>query len=305
MKKLYIALAFLLGVFAAQPAYADDAHFFVRYDNTVQNESNKNDYLAVNYFPIGTVDKNYQYGVSNTDYSSVDGQVDTNAAFVDEAEGIITQGKVNLYNKFGVTKDNIKEYFNPVYTHIQSEPDKATISASILTALGKDWQSAYDSGKVNIIWYVIKHYNNNINVDGVLYLVDSGDVVNKNDKTPIEQPTEPEQPAEPEQPSQPEEPNQPSQPSEPETPSEPEKPKQDATENVSKDTESPSDEKKTQIVTTVKTEVIKDNKVPLAANVKKEGLPQTGDKTMIKSLLIILIAIIFIILGFYWKHLNK
>jgi len=300
MKKLYIMLVFLFGMLVAHPAYADDAHFFVRYDNTVQSESNNNDYLAVNYFPIGTVAKDYQYGISNTDYSSVDGQVDTNAAFVDGAEGIITQGKVNLYNKFGVTNDNIQEYFSPIYNHIVAQPDKSIISSSILIALGKDWQNAYDSGKVNIVWYVIKHYNNNINVDGVLYLVDSGDVVNKNDKTPIEKPTDAERPSEPTQPSLPEDP------SEPEKPVTSEESKQDdKAEGHLNDSISQNGNKNVKATTTVKTEVIKNHKVPLAASATKDGLPQTGDKTIIKSLLTALIAVVLIILGFYWKYSDK
>lgn len=160
-----------------------DAHFFVRYDNTNQEESGDSHYSPTKYFPIGEVAEGYEYGSSRSDYTSVDGQVDTDSAYVSGAEGIITKANVNLYNNFDVTKDTIKEYFSTVYAHITQEPSRDVVSQSILAALGEDWQKAYDTGRVDIVWYVIKPYSGSmlINVDGCIYWVKTGDVIDKDD----------------------------------------------------------------------------------------------------------------------------
>lgn len=164
----------------AQATY--DAHFFVRYDSTVQEEDGSTHYSPNNYFPIGTVAAGYTYGTSSSDYSSVDGQVYSNTAYVEDAESVITKGNLNLYHQFEATPETIKTIFDPVYSNLAQQPSKEIISWSIGQAMGTLWQTAYDEGKIDVLWYVTKlesgHY---INVDGCIYWVKSGESADKGD----------------------------------------------------------------------------------------------------------------------------
>lgn len=174
----------------AQTTY--DAHFFVRYDSTVQEEDGSTHYSPNNYFPIGTVAAGYTYGTSSSDYSSVDGQVYSNTAYVEGAESIITKGNLNLYHQFEATPETIKTIFDPVYSNFAQQPSKEIISWSIGQAMGTLWQTAYDEGKIDVLWYVTKlesgHY---INVDGCIYWVKSGESADKGDVDDKGNPTDP------------------------------------------------------------------------------------------------------------------
>ena len=169
-----------------------DAHFFVRYDSTVQEEDGSTHYSPNNYFPIGTVAAGYTYGTSSSDYSSVDGQVYSNTAYVEGAESIITKGNLNLYHQFEATPETIKTIFDPVYSNFAQQPSKEIISWSIGQAMGTLWQTAYDEGKIDVLWYVTKlesgHY---INVDGCIYWVKSGESADKGDVDDKGKPTDP------------------------------------------------------------------------------------------------------------------
>ena len=238
-----------------------DAHFFVRYDNTNQEESGDSHYSPTKYFPIGEVAEDYEYGSSRSDYTSVDGQVDTDSAYVSGAEGIITQANVNLYNNFNVTKDTIKEYFSTIYVHITQEPSKGVVSQSIFTALGEDWQRAYDAGRVDVVWYVIKPYSGStlVNVDGCIYWVKTGDVIDKDDD-----PDNPKNPDNKEDMDPTPSPGPEPEPITPDPEPEPVTPESKPT----TDTVTPDASEKEKVV-------IEDDEVPLAK--LTEGLPQTGD----------------------------
>lgn len=157
------------------------AHFFVRYDSTVQDEDGTTHYSPSNYFPIGDVADGYDYSSGRSDTSSVDGYVKNDTAYVEGAESVVTQAQVNLYHSFNANKDTIKQYFNNVYSDIVTLPTTSVISTSIKNALGEEWQTNYNSGKVDVLWYVVKRENDGIHVDGVLYWLSTGDSANKQD----------------------------------------------------------------------------------------------------------------------------
>ena len=162
-----------------------DAHFFVRYDLSVQDENGNTHYDAHRYFPVGSVREGYSREDNESDYTSADGKVNTNSAFVPDALSVIDNGEVNLYHQFGATKDTIKAYFKPVYDHIINEPSKETMTVAIDKALGSEMAIAYKDGKIDVLWYVIKQ-EKHIHVDGVLYWVDTGTGVEESEESVIE-----------------------------------------------------------------------------------------------------------------------
>lgn len=185
MKKafaIFVMTVLCFGMMVPSAAFADetiDAHFYVRYDSSNQAEDGTTHYNPTNYFPIGQVADGYEYGSNHSDTSSVDGQVYSNSAYVEGAEGVVTEGNVNLYHSFNATSETVKDYFAPVYDNIAQGPSKDTISASINAALGGSWQEAYDTGKVDTLWYVTKLENDGTHVDGCLYWLSNGSVINK------------------------------------------------------------------------------------------------------------------------------
>lgn len=172
---------------STQAKWADryDAHFFVRYDLSVQDENGNTHYDAHRYFPIGSVGEGYDRSDNESDYTSADGIVDANSAFIQDAESVIDNGEVNIYHQFGATKDTIKTHFAPVYNHIVNEPSKETMIASIERALGSEMATNYKDGKIDVLWYVIKQ-EKHIHVDGVLYWVDTGSAVEEPEEPVIE-----------------------------------------------------------------------------------------------------------------------
>lgn len=280
MKKLFAAFVPLLCLLFATPAFAADAHFFIRYDHSNADETGDTHYSPTQYFPVGDVAEGYEYGSSRSDYSSVDGQVESNSAYVYGAEAIIVKAHVNLYNSFNATGATIETAFSPVYSDIAEAPSPSVVSFSILAALGEDWQTRYDNGTVKVLWYVVKQEGNYINVDGVLYYVASGNVIDKDDPEVDPTPTpEPDPIPTPGPTPEPE----PTPDPEPEPTPEPdpviptpdkEDEKADDTEDKEQKPDSNPEEKKT-----VEEEVIEDNEVPLAKYTETENLPQTDDET--------------------------
>lgn len=247
MKKLFAAFIPLACLLFATPAFAMDAHFFIRYDHSNADETGSTHYSPTEYFPVGDVAEGYEYGSSRSDYTSVDGQVASNSAYLDGVESIVTKGKVNLYNSFNVTAETIENAFAPVYDVIIQAPSNGTVSSSILAALGNEWQTRYDNGEIKVLWYVVKQEGSYVNVDGVLYYVSSGNVIDKDDPEPA--PTPKPEP-EPEPTPQPE--------PEPFTPSEDDTgEKADDTENKEQEPEDRPEEEK--------------------AGEEEEKLPQTGE----------------------------
>lgn len=252
---------------------AKDAHFFVRYDNSNQEESGSSHYSPTKYFPIGTVADGYKYGSGTSDYTSPDGTVNTTTAYVSGAEGLITEAQINLYNSFNAEKDSIKTVFQVVYDDIVTSPSRDLVSWSIGQALGSEWKARYDNGMIDILWYVVKDGGAGYtNVDGVLYYIKSGTVIDKNDPEPDPEP-EPEPTPDPEP--------------EP-TPITP-----DA--DSESDSVEPSESKSEEIV-------IEDNEVPLT-----KALPQTGDKDVTDTIILILVlaALVLTLISLViekWNH---
>jgi uncharacterized repeat protein (TIGR02543 family) len=182
-RQIMILLACLFALYPIS-AYAQDAHFFIRYDHSNVDETGSTHYSPAQYFPVGSVAEGYKYGSNGSDYSSVDGQVKEKSAFVEGAEAIISQTKINIYNSFGANASNIETIFNNVYSDIIEAPSQENISSSILAALGKEWQERYDSGQIKILWYVVKDESPYVNVDGVLYYVSSGNIIDKENPEP-------------------------------------------------------------------------------------------------------------------------
>lgn len=181
-------IALLVSCFIAPPAFAfaaepSDAHFFVRYDSTIPDDSNVAECPPSQYFPIGEVASSYHYGDNQSDYSSVDGQVYARAVQVEGAEALITKGNINLYNTFGVDKDTLVPFFDTIYSNLVNpyEPRKTVISWSILQAMGTKWQEQYDLGNIDVVWYVIKDQGHHVNVDGCLYWTKSGETTSIGD----------------------------------------------------------------------------------------------------------------------------
>ena len=153
-----------------------DAHFFIRYDSSTQTEDGTTHYSPKHYFPVGTTASGYVYGSGGSDYTSVDGKVLTKSAYVPGAEAI-TGGNVNLYDSFDT--EALHTYFKTVYDNILQEPSRDVLQASIEKALGAKYAAMYAKGEIDVLWYVSKAESSYVNVDGVVYYVKSGQVVDK------------------------------------------------------------------------------------------------------------------------------
>ena len=154
-----------------------DAHFFIRYDSSTQTEDGTTHYSPKHYFPVGTTASGYVYGSGGSDYTSVDGKVLTKSAYVPGAEAVITGGNVNLYDSFDT--EALHTYFKTVYDNILQEPSRDVIQASIEKALGAKYAAMYAKGEIDVLWYVSKDESPYVNVDGVVYYVKTGQVVDK------------------------------------------------------------------------------------------------------------------------------
>ena len=154
-----------------------DAHFFIRYDSSTQTEDGTTHYSPKHYFPVGTTASSYVYGSGGSDYTSVDGKVLTKSAYVPGAEAAITGGNVNLYDSFDT--EALHTYFKTVYDNILQEPSRDVIQASIEKALGAKYAAMYAKGEIDVLWYVSKDESPYVNVDGVVYYVKTGQVVDK------------------------------------------------------------------------------------------------------------------------------
>lgn len=166
-----------------------DAHCFIRTDKTVVDENGNTHYDAKNYFPIGETSSDYEYGDNKSDISSVDATVTSESEYIPGAENIITQGNINIYNEFNADKNNIEQIFEPIYSNISTIADSDTISKSINKALGEEWSKHFIENRVKVLWYVIKKESDGVHIDGVLYWVSNGDVINKDDPNdPIPEP---------------------------------------------------------------------------------------------------------------------
>ena len=154
-----------------------DAHFFIRYDSSTQTEDGTTHYSPKHYFPVGTTASGYVYGSGGSDYTSVDGKVLTKSAYVPGAEAAITGGNVNLYDSFDT--EALHTYFKTVYDNILRKPSRDVIQASIEKALGAKYAAMYAKGEIDVLWYVSKDESPYVNVDGVVYYVKTGQVVDK------------------------------------------------------------------------------------------------------------------------------
>ena len=181
---LWLLVLFAVFCFAPFSSSADDgydAHFFIRYDSSTQTEDGTTQYSPKHYFPVGTTAPDYVYGNSGSDYTSVDGKVLTKVANVPGAEKVITSGNVNLYDSFGTEANTeaLHKYFKTVYDNILQEPSRDVIQASIEKALGAKYATLYAKGEIDVLWYVSKAESSYVNVDGVVYYVKTGQVVDK------------------------------------------------------------------------------------------------------------------------------
>ena len=177
---LWLLVLFVVFCFAPFSSSADngyDAHFFIRYDSSTQTEDGTTHYSPKHYFPVGTTASGYVYGSGGSDYTSVDGKVLTKSAYVPGAEAAITGGNVNLYDSFDT--EALHTYFKTVYDNILQEPSRDVIQASIEKALGAKYAAMYAKGEIDVLWYVSKAESSYVNVDGVVYYVKSGQVVDK------------------------------------------------------------------------------------------------------------------------------
>ena len=177
---LWLLVLFAVFCFAPFSSSADDgydAHFFIRYDSSTQTEDGTTHYSPKHYFPVGTTASGYVYGSGGSDYTSVDGKVLTKSAYVPGAEAAITGGNVNLYDSFDT--EALHTYFKTVYDNILREPSRDVIQASIEKALGAKYAAMYAKGEIDVLWYVSKAESSYVNVDGVVYYVKSGQVVDK------------------------------------------------------------------------------------------------------------------------------
>lgn len=158
-----------------------DAHFFIRYDSSTQTEDGTTQYSPKHYFPVGTTASGYVYGSGGSDYTSVDGKVLTKVAYVPGAENVITGGNVNLYDSFDTEANTeaLHTYFKTVYDNILQEPSRDVIQTSIEKALGAKYATLYAKGEIDVLWYVSKAESSYVNVDGVVYYVKTGQVVDK------------------------------------------------------------------------------------------------------------------------------
>ena len=181
---LWLLVLFAVFLFAPFSSSADDgydAHFFIRYDSSTQTEDGTTSYHPSHYFPVGTTASDYVYGSGGSDYTSVDGKVLTKSAYVVGAEKIITGGNVNLYDSFDTEANTeaLHKYFKTVYDNILQEPSRDVIQTSIGKALGAKYATLYAKGEIDVLWYVSKAESSYVNVDGVVYYVKTGQVVDK------------------------------------------------------------------------------------------------------------------------------
>ena len=181
---LWLLVLFAVFLFAPFSSSADDgydAHFFIRYDSSTQTEDGTTSYHPSHYFPVGTTASDYVYGSGGSDYTSVDGKVLTKLAYVAGAEKIITGGNVNLYDSFDTEANTeaLHKYFKTVYDNILQEPSRDVIQTSIGKALGAKYATLYAKGEIDVLWYVSKAESSYVNVDGVVYYVKTGQVVDK------------------------------------------------------------------------------------------------------------------------------
>ncbi len=181
---LWLLVLFAVFCFAPFSSSADDgygAHFFIRYDSSTQTEDGTTQYSPKHYFPVGTTASDYVYGSGGSDYTSVDGKVLTKTAYVPNGDAIITGGNVNLYDSFDTETNTeaLHKYFETVYNNILQEPSRDVIQTSIEKALGTKYATLYAKGEIDVLWYVTKDYSPYVNVDGVVYYVKTGQVVDK------------------------------------------------------------------------------------------------------------------------------
>ncbi|WP_206157282.1 Spy0128 family protein [Mogibacterium kristiansenii] len=178
---LVLFAVFCFAPFSSSADDGYDAHFFIRYDSSTQKEDGTTQYSPKHYFPVGTTAPDYVYGNSGSDYTSVDGKVLTKVANVPGAEKVITGGNVNLYDSFGTEANTeaLHKYFKTVYDNILQEPSRDVIQASIEKALGAKYATLYAKGEIDVLWYVSKAESSYVNVDGVVYYVKTGQVVDK------------------------------------------------------------------------------------------------------------------------------
>lgn len=174
---LVLFAVFCFAPFSSSADDGYDAHFFIRYDSSTQKEDGTTHYSPKHYFPVGTTASGYVYGSGESDYTSVDGKVLTKVAYVPGAETVITGGNVNLYDSFDT--EALHTYFKTVYDNILQEPSRDVIQASIEKALGAKYAAMYAKGEIDVLWYVSKAESSYVNVDGVVYYVKTGQVVDK------------------------------------------------------------------------------------------------------------------------------
>ena len=174
---LVLFVVFCFTPFSSSADNGYDAHFFIRYDSSTQTEDGTTHYSPKHYFPVGTTASGYVYGSGGSDYTSVDGKVLTKSAYVPGAEAAITGGNVNLYDSFDT--EALHTYFKTVYDNILQEPSRDVIQASIEKALGAKYAAMYAKGEIDVLWYVSKAESSYVNVDGVVYYVKTGQVVDK------------------------------------------------------------------------------------------------------------------------------
>ncbi|MGO4963299.1 Spy0128 family protein [Anaerovoracaceae bacterium Sow4_D4] len=174
---LVLFAVFCFAPFSSSADDGYDAHFFIRYDSSTQTEDGTTHYSPKHYFPVGTTASGYVYGSGESDYTSVDGKVLTKVAYVPGAETVITGGNVNLYDSFDT--EALHTYFKTVYDNILQEPSRDVIQASIEKALGAKYAAMYAKGEIDVLWYVSKAESSYVNVDGVVYYVKTGQVVDK------------------------------------------------------------------------------------------------------------------------------
>ena len=174
---LVLFAVFCFTPFSSSADNGYDAHFFIRYDSSTQTEDGTTHYSPKHYFPVGTTASGYVYGSGGSDYTSVDGKVLTKSAYVPGAEAAITGGNVNLYDSFDT--EALHTYFKTVYDNILQEPSRDVIQASIEKALGAKYAAMYAKGEIDVLWYVSKAESSYVNVDGVVYYVKTGQVVDK------------------------------------------------------------------------------------------------------------------------------
>lgn len=137
-----------------------EAHFFVRIDRVVQHEDGNTHYEAKNYFPVGAVAEGYKYGSNSSDYASVDGKVKQMAHM--NVEG-------------NITDEMRAEAQEKIYSQMTEYPSKEDVIAAA-KAYCEACGVEMNLKNVDVLWYVIKD-EGKTHVDGVLYNVETGEVV--------------------------------------------------------------------------------------------------------------------------------